>query len=459
MDRTHMQAARWLVAPMVMFLLVFGVNGQMASAQAVIDGVPVADGVPVDLTAKVGHIQTPDGGSPLLWGYAHGTGAAAQVQYPGPTLIVDQGATVIINLTNQLDVPVSMVFPGQSDVAATGGPGTQNGLLTREALPTGTVTYSFQASHAGTYLYHSGTQLELQVEMGLVGALIVRPPTANHAYNHPDSQYDHEYLFLLSEMDPVIHDVVEFEGLAALDSADYFSSSFPVYWFINGRAAPDTMQPAGSLRTQPYNCVPRMHPGEKLLMRVIGAGKDLHPYHHHGNHARVIARNGRLLESSPGAGADLSTAVFTIHSIPGETVDAIFEWTGKDLGWDIYGTGSHSCSDAIGCPDSAPADGYHDSTGAPCYDAATHEYCPDHLKPLPVTLPHIQELTLGLHYSGSPFMGVMDFLPPGQTELNPNAGFAFMWHSHTEKEMTNFDIFPGGMMTMMIVEPPTVAIP
>jgi hypothetical protein len=34
-----------------------------------------------------------------------------------------------------------------------------------------------------------------------------------------------------------------------------------------------------------------------------------------------------------------------------------------------------------------------------------------------------------------------------------------MWHSHTEKEITNFDIFPGGMMTMLIVEPMHVPIP
>jgi hypothetical protein len=34
-----------------------------------------------------------------------------------------------------------------------------------------------------------------------------------------------------------------------------------------------------------------------------------------------------------------------------------------------------------------------------------------------------------------------------------------MWHSHTEKEMTNWDIFPGGMMTMMIIEPLSVPIP
>ena len=33
-----------------------------------------------------------------------------------------------------------------------------------------------------------------------------------------------------------------------------------------------------------------------------------------------------------------------------------------------------------------------------------------------------------------------------------------MWHSHTEKEMVNFDIFPGGMMTMLIIEAPGVMI-
>jgi hypothetical protein len=33
-----------------------------------------------------------------------------------------------------------------------------------------------------------------------------------------------------------------------------------------------------------------------------------------------------------------------------------------------------------------------------------------------------------------------------------------MWHSHTERELTNDDIFPGGMMTMMIVEHPDTDI-
>jgi hypothetical protein len=33
-----------------------------------------------------------------------------------------------------------------------------------------------------------------------------------------------------------------------------------------------------------------------------------------------------------------------------------------------------------------------------------------------------------------------------------------MWHSHVERELTNGNIFPGGLMTMLIVEPPTAPI-
>ena len=33
-----------------------------------------------------------------------------------------------------------------------------------------------------------------------------------------------------------------------------------------------------------------------------------------------------------------------------------------------------------------------------------------------------------------------------------------MWHSHNEKEIVNFDIFPGGLLTMMAVEHPSVVL-
>ncbi len=41
------------------------------------------------------------------------------------------------------------------------------------------MTYTFTASQPGTFLFHSGTRPELQVEMGMIGALIVRPTGFN----------------------------------------------------------------------------------------------------------------------------------------------------------------------------------------------------------------------------------------------------------------------------------------
>ena len=74
-------------------------------------------------------------------------------------------------------------------------------------------------------------------------------------------------------------------------------------------------------------------------------------------------------------------------------------------------------------------------------------------------LPEALNLTFGGWWSGSPFLGQLLPLPPGQGGLNINGGYYHMWHSHSEKEIVNFDLFPGGMMTMLVVEPPGVPIP
>jgi len=411
------------------------------TANARIDGIP---GPTFALSAQAGYISIADGGSVYSWGYsANGT----PMQLPGPTLIVTAGDTVTVSLTNDLPTAagnVSIIFPGHQMIPAPSGVA---GDLTREAPTGGSVTYSFIAGEPGTYQYHSGTQPDLQVEMGLYGALIVRPATApvcigagyldalntGAAYNHAGTCFDREYLFILSEVDMDIHQAAELQsggpGPIQLPTGAYHSE----YWLINGRAAPDTMAAAGTalLPSQPYNTMPRMHPGEKLLLRIVGAGREMHPFHTHGNHARLLARDGQMLVNSQG---NLSgPLLFTIPSIPGGTADAIFEWTGQELGWDIYGHG--------------PAD-----------PTEPNEWLPDHGRPIPVTLPSLNALAFGGFYSGSPFLGALGSLPPGEGGLNPAAGFSYMWHSHNEREMVNNDIFPGGMMTMLIVEAPSVEI-
>jgi FtsP/CotA-like multicopper oxidase with cupredoxin domain len=426
-----------------------------AHANAVVPGIT---GPTFNLVTGSTSISTPDGDSLRIWVYGDGTNP---VQLPGPTLIVNQGDAVVVNLTNNLTQPVSIVFPGQGQVTATGG---MAGLLTREACGaantapcggTNTVSYSFTAAQPGTYVYHSGTNTELQVEMGLYGVIIVRPAGFNQdtnrtAYGHPDTAYDHEYLFLLSEMDPFIHDLVDFGFSEFVDN----TTANPVFWFINGRNGVDTLSRdfAPWQPNQPYSSLARTRPGEKVLLRLVDLGRNLHGFHPHGNHSMIIARDGRMLQSAPGAGPNLGVPDFTITPTPGGTVDAIFSWTSKGLGWDIYGDPNqsgfeHTCN-GLATPSNA-------------IDPNTGEDCNFHGVRLDskVVLPNLQDVSFGGWYSGSPFLGHFGQLPPGEGGLNLNGGLFFMWHSHDEKELTNFDIFPGGMLTFVVIEPPGTPIP
>src|SRR5246127_4903234 len=142
------------------------------------------------LTAQSAYISQPDGQAIYSWGYgctSPPTGFAPRpggadlpnancptMQVPGPTLIVTEGQTVQVTLTNGLPASAgntSILFPGFQVTSTNGVPG----LLTQEAVPGGTVTYTFIASSPGTRAYYSGTQGDLQIEMGLYGAIIVLP--------------------------------------------------------------------------------------------------------------------------------------------------------------------------------------------------------------------------------------------------------------------------------------------
>jgi len=458
-EQNRFSAGFTRIFPVAAVLALLSIAG---AASAAIDGVP---GDEFDLTASEGYISIADGGSVYSWGYS----VDGTMQLPGPTLIVTEDVPVTITLTNALPAAagnVSIVVAGQSmqPCAAAdlvGGecptPTGVQGALTQEAPNGGSVTYTFTPTEPGTYEYHSGTRSDLQVEMGLYGAIIVRPAVtaagcAHSAYQHAQTCYDREYLFLLSEIDMQVHQAAE-DQRSGSELIDVGTGEFnSVYWLLNGRAGPDTMAEAGTatLPAQPYNSLPRMEPGERLLLRVVGAGREMHPFHTHGNHARVLARDGNLILSETDPNQLAGPLLFTIPSVPGGTFDAVFEWTGQDLGWDVYGTGAayeHSCN-GTSVTGTAPV-------SSPGFDPTTNEYCPDHGKEIPVTLPSLSSLAFGGFYSGSPYLGGMGgSLPPGEGGLNPNAGFAYMWHSHTERELVNNDVFPGGMMTMLIIEAP-----
>ena len=395
----------------------------VSSAQVAPTGMVCTDGPTFNLATATGHISTPDGNSILMWSYKPDGG---QFQLPGPVLCVDQGDTVTINLTNPTKADggpgetVSMVFPGQSGVAASGGscPAPEDCLLAPAAAPPGgSVTYTFTAGQPGTYLYESGTIPEKQIQMGLYGAIVVRPDAGDEfAYNDPSTRFnpEREYLILLNEIDPALHRAVE-------RGQPYDLNQFnDDYWTLNGRSFPDTIADNGVpwLPDQPYGALVRIEAydpatnPDSALIRYANVGMVNHPFHPHGNHLRVVARDGRLLRG-PG-GEDTSFEDFTRTIGAGQTYDLLLRWDDVDP-W-ISGGG-----------------------------------------PVPVTIPGLQNLVFKddtSFYSGDPRLGRQGSLPVGVTSYNECGEFYFPWHSHALFEFTNFDEGFGGMATLLRVDPP-----
>jgi FtsP/CotA-like multicopper oxidase with cupredoxin domain len=500
-----------------------------------------------NLIAQPARLTQPDGQSVYSWGYgcvtgsnpsfvpaAITTGFCSTMQVPGPTLVVTEGVPVSVTLTNNLPTAAgntSILFPGfnvtTSCSAAT--PTGAQGLLTCEATPAGQVTYTFTPTSPGTRAYYSGTQGDLQVEMGLYGAIIVLPKTpvagtackdaldlagnnakarqywgesnyslSTSAYDHPATCYDREYLFQFSEIDPSIHIAADAQVTANATSLNVPTEPYhPAYYMINGRSMPDDMDPnyAPMYPNQPYNGNPHMHPGEITLLRIIGQGRWQHPFHEHANHVRILARDGNLLLTQADSTGNTQLAgplMFTTTTTPGLAMDGLFYYTGRGLNWDLYGHNPKSSAASAKLTCTPDANGYN--TGAPT--AINYfEWCQDHNKPMqaapfgdvasggPVTLPDPNIFLNGAWYGGSPYLGpdatsrstfgsttcspsgtppqvnctggTTGTTPPSGTVANnpsSEAGFAFMWHSHNEREITTNNIFPGGMLMMMLVD-------
>jgi FtsP/CotA-like multicopper oxidase with cupredoxin domain len=514
----------------LLLLLLGAVASFAATAHAAAPGITTTNGTASTflLTAQPAFLNQPDGSSVYSWGYGCVTGSTptfvpaaiaeascSTMQVPGPTLVVTEGQTVTVTLTNNLPTAAgntSILFPG-FQVTTTGG---VTGLLAQEAAPAGSVTYTFVASSPGTHSYYSGTQGDLQVEMGLYGAFIVlpsAPPVActtglaaanvsvegahsesdfrlsSAAFDHDKACYDREYLFQFSEMDSNIHNQALAQvnaragclaGVAGCSLEVPTEPYHPSYFLINGRSMPDTMDGNYEVEYphQPYNGNPHMHPGEQVLLRVIGQGRWQHPFHEHANHVRILARDGNMILSATNAEDLAGAPLFTTTTTPGQTMDGIFYFTGRGLNWDMYAHSPKSTDPLAALPCSPDSNGYYtvnSPSPAPVSAVNYYEWCQDHNKPLevnpvgdvsgggPATLPNPLIFTNGAWYGGSPYLGPNATgratgpntnLLPSNTQANPAAerGFAFMWHSHNEREITTNNVFPGGMMMMMMID-------
>jgi FtsP/CotA-like multicopper oxidase with cupredoxin domain len=239
----------------------------------------------------------PSGGADIpvpMWGFARDDGFEGTeiepVSVPGPVLEVPSGDTTLtIHLDNNLSEPISIVIPSQiatmTPVFFTDGEGRQRVRSFTHETPAGNatdVTYTWTGLKPGTYLYHSGTHPQVQVQMGLYGGVVANPATAGQAYDDASSAYSAQVLLLYSEVDPLLHQQVS-DGSYGTTGMTSTIDYNPKYFLINGEpyTAAATPLPAGAA-------------GDSVLIRFLNAGLRTHAPVLLGARLRVIAEDGNL---------------------------------------------------------------------------------------------------------------------------------------------------------------------
>jgi FtsP/CotA-like multicopper oxidase with cupredoxin domain len=156
------------------------------------------------------------------------------------------GQTLTINLHTTLSGPVSFFAPGLRASATIGAAG----MFTAEATVATPASYTFLNLKAGTYLYHSGTDITTQVPMGLYGALVV-DVAPGQAYG--DVSYAQDEVLVYSEIDPNLN-----ANPAGFGGARVVNWN-PQYFLINGK-------------THPGTGVVNVGTSQRTLLRFVNAG-------------------------------------------------------------------------------------------------------------------------------------------------------------------------------------------
>ena len=232
---------------------------------------------------------------------------------PGPRLVVPPAAAnVRIRVVNLLSSaaggePISLVIPGQrmpspnspgptwtdGSVGAAGTPGVRRvrSFGREAAVEGGRRSYNWQDGQSnplkdGTFLYHSGTHPQLQVQMGLYGA-ITRDAAAGTAYDIDSPPalilYDNEVLVLYSEVDTVLHDAVTSGTYGTTGPTSTFEYH-PQHYLVNGEP----------FTTKALATISGPAEGEVTLLRLLNAGLETHIAALQGLRMTIVAEDGNV---------------------------------------------------------------------------------------------------------------------------------------------------------------------
>jgi FtsP/CotA-like multicopper oxidase with cupredoxin domain len=249
-----------------------------------------------------------------------GMGGMGGGSVPGPVLEIGTNDTLNLTLNvNMMTPQESSPYQGHTihlhgaDVQTSedGVPETNGNDVNGD-----TYTWSPSVGHEGSYPYHCHVHTVKHLEMGMYGAIIVRPRDGsgnflNRLNQDAATAYDYSQVYLLSTVDPAYH--------TATGDSTVFADYNPQYFLLSGKEGKTTGSPALSLSAAK---------NKKVALRLIGmhstnstfqikdTAGNLKPF-------TVYIRDGRALPTpktvtsldiSPGQRADL---LFTLPSTSG----------------------------------------------------------------------------------------------------------------------------------------------
>jgi FtsP/CotA-like multicopper oxidase with cupredoxin domain len=322
------------------------------------------------LSGGDGFVTMADGRRLYMFGFSDLTGTPASqameagtlaANFPAPTIVVDEGDHLFLNLTNvgmamrpDLSDPHSVHFHGFPNAAPVFDGTPENSISVNMGA---TLTYYYNVVEPGTYMYHCHVEATEHMQMGMLGNLYVRPrqnrcgtvenpcpagvtPGERFAYNDGDgsTRYDVEFPIQIGSFDPDFHDASEIVQPLP------FASMNDRYPMLNGRGYPDTVNTAelatprasANKPSQPVHSLIEARSGERVLLRISNLNVTRFYTLASTIPMKVVGHSARLLRGpSPGGGAPGSDLSYTTNSVTlggGESVDAILDTQGVDPG-------------------------------------------------------------------------------------------------------------------------------
>ncbi len=277
----------------------------------------------VDLVALEATATMPDANVIPMWGFFPDTGQLC-TDVPawevGPTMIASAAGTLTVNVRNCLSEPVSVFIPGQLKatipVTFPDGQGRERvRSFDAETAPNTTGVYEWTGVKEGTYLYHSGTHPQVQVQMGLYGALVVEYPSGDPDQTYPPIGNTSPEALVYSEIDPALHAAVDDGSYGTTTGPTSTFDYVPSYFLINGAAYPGTTDI-------------NVGTGSDVLLRFVNAGLKAHvPTLEGGLYMDLIAEDGNLYP--------FSMSQYGVELPAGKTIDAVLN-VGADGTYAIY---------------------------------------------------------------------------------------------------------------------------